>query len=59
MEYLTQKGVLPIREEPLNFIVQHKCVKPLQGKSYVTFIMHVTFGILHCHQRPQRKTRAL
>jgi len=37
MEYLPQKGVLPIREEPLNFIVQHKCVKPLQGKSYVTF----------------------
>ena len=33
LEYLTQKGVSPIREEPLNFIVQHKCLKPLQGNS--------------------------
>ena len=33
MEYLTQKGVSPISEEPLNFIVQHKCVKPLKGNS--------------------------
>ena len=45
MEYLTQKGVPLICEEPLNFIVQHKCLKPLQG----TFIKGVPLLLCMSH----------